>query len=45
MEYERVRSLTTRKFDLLEMPFHWKNLFGYGQERVLKIVYPLAKVG
>ena len=27
-------SSTTRKFDSLETPFHWENVFGCGQERV-----------
>ena len=30
---------------LVEDAFHWENVFVCGQERVLKIVYPLAKVG
>ena len=41
----RVKSSTTRKFDSLETLFHWENVFGCGQEHVLKIVYLLAKVG
>ena len=32
-------------FNSLETPFHWENVFGCGQEHVLKIVYLLAKVG
>ena len=26
--------LNNKKFDSLEMPFHWENVFGCGQERV-----------
>ena len=40
-----MKSSTTRKFDLLETPFYGENVFECGQERVLKIVYLLAKVG
>ena len=37
--------LDDKEVQLIGDAFHWENVFGCGQERVLKIVYPLTKVG
>ena len=37
--------LDDKEVRLVGDAFRWENVFGCGQERFLKIVYPLAKVG